>query len=142
MPVFLTLLLGMLECARLGMAVQVVTSAAREGCRVAALPGNTATTAQTRVNTVLSQSGFPSATITLNPSDPTTATGGTAITLEPEHPVFEVKLARDVELYEHQHQRLGHVRQRATLTDANPRSLIRCVHDPTNPAPPIGARSW
>ena len=81
LPVFLTLLLGMLECARLGMAVQVVTAAAREGCRVAALPGNTAATAQTRVNTVLSDSGFPSANISLTPSDPTTATGGAAITL-------------------------------------------------------------
>jgi Flp pilus assembly protein TadG len=90
MPVFLVLLLGMLECARLGMAVQVVTSAAREGCRVAALPGNTATTAQTRVNTVLSQSGFPSATITLTPSDPTTATGGAAISLSLSVPFSKV----------------------------------------------------
>jgi Flp pilus assembly protein TadG len=81
LPVYMVLLLGVLEFARLGMAVQVVTSAAREGCRVAALPGNTATDAQNRVNAVLSQSGFPNATITLTPADPTTASGGTQITL-------------------------------------------------------------
>ena len=88
MPVFLILLLGMLECARLGMAVQVVTSAAREGCRVAALPGNTATTAQTRVNTVLSQAGFPSATITLNPVRPDNGRRGHGDHAEPEHSVL------------------------------------------------------
>ncbi len=90
LPVYLTLLLGMLECARLGMALQAVTAAAREGCRVAALPGNTAATAQSAVNAVLSQSGLPSATITLNPSDPTTASGGTAITLTFSIPYSQV----------------------------------------------------
>ena len=90
LPVYMTLLLGMLEFARLGMAVQVVTSAAREGCRVAALPGNTAAMAQSRVNAVLSQSGFPNATITLTPSDPTTAAGGSAVTLSLSVPFSQV----------------------------------------------------
>ena len=132
MPVFLTLLLGMLECARLGMAVQVVTSAAREGCRVAALPGNTATTAQTRVNTVLSQAGFPSATITLNPSDPTTATGGTAISLSLSIPFSKVSWLGTSSFMNTIIRRLGHVRQRATLTDANPRRLDPMRSRPDN----------
>ena len=81
LPVFLSFLLGVLEFARMGMASQVLTNAAREGCRLAALPGKTATDAQNRVNSVLSASGFPNATISLTPADPSTATGGTAIKL-------------------------------------------------------------
>lgn len=81
MPVFLSMILGVLECARMGMASQILTNAAREGCRIAALPGKTATDAQNRVNLVLGGAGFPSTSIVLSPSDPSTATGGTAITL-------------------------------------------------------------
>jgi Flp pilus assembly protein TadG len=90
LPIFISLLLGILEFARLGMAVQVVTAAAREGCRAAALPGSTAATAQARVNSVLVQSSFPSATITLTPSDPTTAAGGSAITLSLSVPFSKI----------------------------------------------------
>ena len=90
LPVYLTLLLGVLEFARLGMAMQILTTAAHEGCRLAALPGFTATDAQNRVNAVLSGSGIPTATITLTPSDPTTAAGGTPVTLAISMPFSKV----------------------------------------------------
>lgn len=90
LPVYLSLLLGVLEFARLGMAMQVLNNAVREGCRVAALPGNTAATAQARVNAVLSGSGIPTTTITLTPADPTTAAGGTPITLAMSVPFSSV----------------------------------------------------
>ena len=90
MPVYLIVLLGLLEFARLGMALQIMSTAAREGCRIAALPNHTAADAQTRVNAVLAGSGIPATTITLSPTDPSTATGGTPITLTMSIPFSQV----------------------------------------------------
>ncbi len=90
LPVFLVLFLGILEFARLGMAMQLLTTAAREGCRVAALPNFTAAQVQARVNSVLTGSGIPTTTMTLTPSDPTTAAGGTPVTLSLSLPFTQV----------------------------------------------------
>jgi len=62
-PVFLTLVLGIIEASRLGMVCQLLTTAAREGCRVAVINGMTQTDVQNRVNTVLSGSGISVGTV-------------------------------------------------------------------------------
>lgn len=80
-PLFVTLVLGQIETARLGMVAQLLTTAAREGCRVAVLNGSTASTVQTRVNAFLSGSGINVGTVTPTPSNWATAAGGTAITV-------------------------------------------------------------
>jgi Flp pilus assembly protein TadG len=63
-PVFVTLLLGMIEASRLGMVAQLLTTAAREGCRVAVLDGSTQASVQARVNAVLTGSGISVGTVT------------------------------------------------------------------------------
>src|SRR6476646_10843306 len=69
-PVFLTLVLGIIESSRLGMVCQLMTTAAREGCRVAVIGGKTQADVQGRVDSVLNGSGISVGTV--NP----TCTGG------------------------------------------------------------------
>jgi Flp pilus assembly protein TadG len=83
-PVFVALVLGQIEASRLGMVAQLITTACREGCRVAVLPGSQQSDVQNRVESVLSGSGIPVPTIT--PSCPSpyawqSAPGGTPITV-------------------------------------------------------------
>jgi Flp pilus assembly protein TadG len=63
-PVFLMLIMGTIESSRLGMVAQLLTTAAREGCRVAVVEGMTQTDVQNRVNAVLSGSGISVGTVT------------------------------------------------------------------------------
>ena len=63
-PVLLALVMGMIEAARLGMVCQLLTTAAREGCRVAVLNGMTQSDVQDRINTVLNGSGISVGTVT------------------------------------------------------------------------------
>jgi Flp pilus assembly protein TadG len=93
-PVLVTLLLGMIEAARLGMVAQMLTTAAREGCRVAVLDGMTQTDVQSRINTVLSGSGISVGTVTPTCSSSsytwTSAPSGTAITVSLSVPYTQV----------------------------------------------------
>jgi Flp pilus assembly protein TadG len=86
LPVFLTLVLGVLEATRLGTASQVLTNAARDACRVAVLPGSTSDDVQQRVNDVLSEAGITAPTVIPSPSNWETAAQGTAITVTIEVP--------------------------------------------------------
>src|SRR4051812_11268659 len=63
-PVFVALILGQIETARLGMVSQLLTTAARDGCRVAVIPGATQSSVQARVETVLAGSGISVGTVT------------------------------------------------------------------------------
>jgi Flp pilus assembly protein TadG len=63
-PVFVALLMGVFESSRLGMVAQLLTSAAREGCRVAVLPGSTQSDVQTRIAAFLNGSGITVGTVT------------------------------------------------------------------------------
>jgi Flp pilus assembly protein TadG len=83
LPVFMLLVLAMLEAARMCMVAQLLTNAAREGCRVAASNGKTNSDVTTRVNATLTAAGItPSlVTTTLSPSDVTTATSSQTITV-------------------------------------------------------------
>ena len=83
-PVFLTLILGQIETSRLGMVAQLLTTAAREGCRVAVVPGASQSDVQTRVEAVLTGSGITIGTVTPtcpSPYEWDTAPGGTPITV-------------------------------------------------------------
>lgn len=63
-PVFVALVMGQIESSRLGMVAQLLTTAAREGCRVAVINGSTQDSVQSRVNAVLSGSGISVGTVT------------------------------------------------------------------------------
>jgi Flp pilus assembly protein TadG len=83
-PVFLTLVLGIIESSRLGMVTQLLTTAAREGCRVAVLNGMEQTDVQNRVDAVLKGSGIPVGTVAPTCPSPyawDTSPGGTPITV-------------------------------------------------------------
>ena len=81
LPVFVLILLGVIEFARFGMAVQILTTAAREGCRTASLPNTSQSDVKDRITEVLTGSGIPQPTTTLVPSDWTTVAQGESISL-------------------------------------------------------------
>jgi Flp pilus assembly protein TadG len=92
-PVFVALVMGQIETARLGMVSQLLTTAAREGCRVAVISGNTQDDVQNRVNAVLSGSGIPVGIVTPTCPSPytwTSAPMGTPITVSLSVPYSQV----------------------------------------------------
>jgi Flp pilus assembly protein TadG len=80
-PLLLLLILGMVEMSRLGMVSQLLTTAAREGCRTAVIEGRTLADVQARVDAVLADSGIDVGTVSPTPEDWATAAGGTPVTL-------------------------------------------------------------
>lgn len=92
-PLFVALIMGQFETSRLGMVSQLLTNAAREGCRVAVIEGSTAAQVQSRVNLMLSGSNVSVGTVTPTCSSPytwTTAPKGTPITLSLSVPYSQV----------------------------------------------------
>jgi len=92
-PVIVAFIMGQIEASRLGMVSQLLTTAAREGCRVAVVPGHTQSDVQTRINTVLSGSGVTVGTVTPTCPAPyswTSAPQGTAITVSLSVPYSQV----------------------------------------------------
>lgn len=92
-PVLVMLLLGMIEAARLGMVAQLLTTAAREGCRVAVLEGMTQSDVQAHVDDVLAGSGISVGTVTPTCSSQytwTSAPAGTPITVSLSVPYSQV----------------------------------------------------
>jgi Flp pilus assembly protein TadG len=84
LPFFLALVLMMIDTARLITVGQVLTVASREGCRVAAVNGNTSDNATARVNSILTGAGVKPSDTTMTFSPAVTATTpslGTPITL-------------------------------------------------------------
>ncbi len=80
-PVLIVLILGMIEFGRVMMVEHVLTNAAREGARRAALPGSTADDAKTVVSDYLTSAGINGANPADVSPDPATAQAGTAITV-------------------------------------------------------------
>jgi Flp pilus assembly protein TadG len=80
-PIFVLLVFGMIEYGRMVMVQQVITNASREGARRAVLDGVTATDVQTTVNTYLTNGTVSGATVTLNPTNPASATAGQPVTV-------------------------------------------------------------
>jgi Flp pilus assembly protein TadG len=92
-PVLVALEMSILESSRLGMVSQLLTTAAREGCRSAVLPGATQASVQARINEVLAGSGIPAGTVTPTCDDGSawaTATQPTAITVSMSVPYSKV----------------------------------------------------
>jgi Flp pilus assembly protein TadG len=93
LPVFITLVFGLIEATQFAMACQELTTAAREGCRVAVLDGKVQADVQSRISTVLSGSGISVGTVTPTCPSPyswDSAPAGTAITVSLSVPFSQV----------------------------------------------------
>jgi hypothetical protein len=104
----------LVETARLGRVAQLLTTAAREGCRVAVINGKAQTDVQSRVNAVLSGSGISVGTVTPSPSNWTTVAGGTAVTVSLSVPYKNVSWLKPVFL------KNANVSVSATMSSENP----------------------
>jgi len=94
-PVFVALIMAQVESSRLGMVSQMMTTAAREGCRVAVLDGTALSDVQTRVNSILNPSGITPTTFTVTCTGSTTwdqSSLGTPITVNLSVPYSQVSL--------------------------------------------------
>ena len=90
-PVFILLVLGMIEFGRMVMVQQLLTNASREGARRAVLDGSTVADVQTLVQDYLNNTSVavPIENITVTP-DPTTADFGDPITVSVSVPYPDV----------------------------------------------------
>lgn len=79
MPILLMTVLGIIDFSFLFHRQEVVTNAAREGARVAALPGYGATDVENRVVSFISTAGVPTSagnpTVSVNPTTITHTSG-------------------------------------------------------------------
>ena len=91
-PIFFLMIFGMIEFGRAIMVQQVLTNAAREGARVAVLDSATPTASQVRstVTNYLQSAGISGATVTMDPSEPTTAGYGASVTVTAQVPFRNV----------------------------------------------------
>jgi Flp pilus assembly protein TadG len=82
----------MIEIGRVMMVQQILTNASREGVRVAILdsPTPTATQVSNTVTTYLQSTGITGATVTINPTEPTTAAYGAQVTVTVQVPFSNV----------------------------------------------------
>jgi Flp pilus assembly protein TadG len=86
------MLFGMIEFGRAVMVKQVLTNASREGARLAVLDSTTPTASlvQNTVTTYLQNAGITGATVTINPTEPTTAGYGAPVTVTVQVPYSKV----------------------------------------------------
>jgi Flp pilus assembly protein TadG len=82
----------MIEFGRAIMVQQILTNASREGARVAVLDSTTPTASvvSSKVTTYLQNSGISGATVTITPTEPTTAAYGAAVTVSVQIPFSSV----------------------------------------------------
>jgi Flp pilus assembly protein TadG len=84
LPFVMMLFLGIIEFGRVLMVQQILTNAAREGCRYAVLPGSSISSTRSVVASYLNNSSItltnPSTQVTVSP-DPASAAQGTSITV-------------------------------------------------------------
>lgn len=81
LPVFFTLVFAQIEAARMGQVTQMLTIAARQAARIAAIPGKTQSDVQSAVTAVLANTGISVGTVSPSPSTWATDPGGTQITV-------------------------------------------------------------
>jgi len=89
-PVFFLLVFGMIEFGRMVMVQQVITNASREGARIAVLDGTTGAEVLTAVENYLAPSNLSGASVTLDPTEPSTAGYGEAVTVTVSIPFGQV----------------------------------------------------
>ena len=75
LPVFLTLVFGILEIGRIVMVSQLVTEASRVACRLAVLTGVTATDVASEATTFLTAGGIATSAVTVTITGQTVAGG-------------------------------------------------------------------
>jgi len=84
-PLFVIFILGMMEFGRAMMVMEVMTNAAREGCRTGVLPGSSSTDVTNTVNTYADNSAVSHTYVTTgvyvngSSGDPSTAAQGDQI---------------------------------------------------------------
>src|SRR5262249_22699001 len=81
LSVFFVFVFGIIEMSRLGMVSQLITDAAREGCRVAVLAGKTQSDVSSKVSTLLQSGGIRTYSLTTTPTDVTTSVYGDQVTV-------------------------------------------------------------
>ncbi|HPM80953.1 MAG TPA: TadE/TadG family type IV pilus assembly protein [Candidatus Anammoximicrobium sp.] len=88
LPLFLVVVLGIIEFGQAFMVQQVVTNAAREGARHGVLPNATTAEAmaKAREHLAAAQLDVPSVTVTITPTDLSTARTGTIVTVRVSAP--------------------------------------------------------
>lgn len=89
-PVFVLILLGMIEFGRMAMVQQVITNASREGARIGVLDGATRAGVTARVNSYLTSAGIPTGGVTVSPDPPDSAGYGESVTVGVQVPFGEV----------------------------------------------------
>jgi Flp pilus assembly protein TadG len=89
-PVFVMLVFGMIEYGRMVMVQQLITNESREGARRAVLDGATTAEVQTAVTSYLTNSSVSGATVTVNPSPPSSAGYGAPVTVTVSVPFSQV----------------------------------------------------
>jgi Flp pilus assembly protein TadG len=89
-PVFFLLVFGMIEYGRMVMVQQLLTNAAREGARVGVLDNSTSSDVTTAVNSYLTAARINNATITCNPTSPSSAGYGQPVTVTVSVPFSQV----------------------------------------------------
>jgi len=80
-PIFLLLVLGMIEYGRMVMVQQVITNASREGARCAVLDGSTYEDVIDTVQGYLTSGSVAGATVTVVPTNPEDAAFGDPVTV-------------------------------------------------------------
>jgi Flp pilus assembly protein TadG len=89
-PLFFLMVFGMIEFGRMVMVQQVVTNASREGARLAVLDGTLTADVTTAVTTYLTGASISGATVTVNPSPPSSAGYGAPVTVTVSVPFNQV----------------------------------------------------
>ncbi|NIL97349.1 MAG: pilus assembly protein [Planctomycetales bacterium] len=89
-PLFMLMVLGMIEVGRAIMVQQILTNASREGARRAVLDGATETEVTAFVNTYLKNVSLPSATVTFPQGYPQDAGFGAPVEVQVSMPFSQV----------------------------------------------------
>lgn len=90
LPLFLLLVLGMIEFGRMIMVQQIITNASREGARRAVLDKATAQEITNLLQQYLSNSGIQGATVTVSPNPPSSAGYGEPVRVTVSVPFNQV----------------------------------------------------
>lgn len=90
-PLFLLLIVGVIEIGRAVEVVQILTNASREGARTASYDSTTQTaTVTAAVNSYLSNAGINGATTTVSPDPPSGAGDGQPVSVTVSIPFVDV----------------------------------------------------
>ncbi|MEN1678873.1 MAG: TadE/TadG family type IV pilus assembly protein [Planctomycetota bacterium] len=89
-PVFVLILLGLIEFGRMAMVQQVITNSAREGARIGVLDGATVASVSAKVDNYLAAAGINGASVTVSPNPPDSAKYGESVTVNVSVPFGSV----------------------------------------------------